>query len=655
MRGLRHSLTLVALGLAASASGLAYGQGGVNPAAMLKIKPLPLAGVDYDTPTDPAAINACKVETIENAQKRTIGYALRDGQGKLLRRFIDAMNKGYVNQWSYYQDGFEVYRDIDLDGDQTADESRWFNAAGTRIAQIDKGNRIKGWKRISAEEASKVLVQALASGNLALLETVIATSEELKAAGLPDDLVKRVAVSAEERTNQAKTLQASLVGWTKQTTWNRFDGAMPHTIPADPELGLDSEIILYENAVVFTGNANGQANPAKMAFLQVPEVVKLGDCWKFIGLPRAIDPDKPVVASEGGLRAALASLGGSNVAPGTRDEALEGPLKALADFDNQNAELLRTGDKKDTARFHFNRVKLLRDVVKAASDAEDRLIYDRQIVDSLVAAYRTGQYPAGKKLIEGIVKEGGKLGSYAAYQLIGAEFAIKNDEPGANFLANQKQWMSDLEGFLNTYGKSDEAPEVLLQLASANEFNAEEDKAKEEYRKLSQAFPDTPAGKKATGALRRLELDGKELSLKGTGLDGQTVDVASMRGKPVVIFFWASWADPAKHEVPELNKLVESHRKDGLEIVGVSLDNERSSLEAAVKELGMSWPQIFEAGGMDGRLASEFGIISLPTMFLVDTEGKVVNRNLRTASEVERSLEKVLAKKPQGVAARNEP
>ena len=94
-----------------------------------------------------------------DAQKRTVGYALRDGQGKLLRRFIITDGGKYLNQWSYYQDGFEVYRENDLDGDRTLDECRWLNAGGTRVAVIKSG-KIAGWKRISAEEASKVLVQA---------------------------------------------------------------------------------------------------------------------------------------------------------------------------------------------------------------------------------------------------------------------------------------------------------------------------------------------------------------------------------------------------------------------------------------------------------------------------------------------------------------
>ena len=83
-------------------------------------------------------------------------------RGRLLRRFVIAHGSRRLDQWSYYQDGFEVYREEDLDGDRSLDECRWLNAGGTRIARVEKG-KIKGWKQISAEEASKVLVQALVS------------------------------------------------------------------------------------------------------------------------------------------------------------------------------------------------------------------------------------------------------------------------------------------------------------------------------------------------------------------------------------------------------------------------------------------------------------------------------------------------------------
>ena len=349
MRRIRGSVTvccwLVVVGLAPM-SAQAQSKGLPAPSALLAFRPT-LPGVDYDMPADQKAIDACKVELV-TVQNRSIGYALRDGQGKMLRRFV-ANRGGKMDQWSYYQDGFEVYREIDLDGDQALDEARWMNAGGMRVATVKKG-KIVGWKQISAEEASKVfvqgLVQAMNGGDTSLLEAVMATPDELSAAGLPREVVDKVAANAAARGQQVGALLKSLTGWTRQTVWNRFDGTYPHVIPADPAGGLDKDVVVYENAMIFPGMANGQADaaaaPPRIAFLQIPDMIKLGETWKFIELPRAIDPEKPVVSQFSGLRAMIYDRL-NNVQP--RDEAVDTALKALADYDGKNAALMQGGPR----------------------------------------------------------------------------------------------------------------------------------------------------------------------------------------------------------------------------------------------------------------------------------------------------------------------
>ena len=463
----------------------------------------------------------------------------------------------------------------------------------------------------------------------------MATPQELAAAGVPQAVIEKVTAGADKRAEALEAMQKTLTGWTPKTVWNRFDGTFPHVIPADAAAGLEKDLVLYENAVIFAGAPGaGQTNEQGV----VPPGARDDQAGRHLEVRRAAPPRRPREAGRGlGQRHPRGDLRRRRArAPARRGDG-SGPQGPGRLRQRQRASS-RRGEKKEVAQFHYGRVPLLNAIVKVAKDPEDQLSYRKQIVDSLVAAYQTGAYPKARKVLDGIIDENTKLSSYAAYRSIGAEFVMRNEEPGGNFLANQKKWMAELEGFLNKFAKSDEAAEVWLQLGSSNEFNAEEDKAREDYTKLVESFPDTPSGKKAAGAFKRLDLVGKSVAIKGTSLQGETIDTAQSRGKSVLVVFWASWGGQSvRRELPDLVKLYDKFHAKGLEVVGVSLDNEKADLEAFLKEQPMSWPQIFEPGGIDSRLATEYGIISLPTMFLIDGQGKVVNRSLRTASEVERS------------------
>src|SRR5262249_16852120 len=146
---------------------------------------------------------------------------------------------------------------------------------------------------------------------------------------------------------------------------------------------------LYENALIIPGTTAAQQNASKLAFLQTPDMIQLGPAWKFVALPHAIDPEKPIVAAVSGVRALLFDKA-ANVEQ--RDEAVDAALKALADYDVKNASLLQSGENAKVVRYHVGRVQLLRSVVKALKSPEEQLGYNKQCVDSLVAAYRTDLY-----------------------------------------------------------------------------------------------------------------------------------------------------------------------------------------------------------------------------------------------------------------------
>ncbi|QDV35150.1 Thiol-disulfide oxidoreductase ResA [Tautonia plasticadhaerens] len=610
-------------------------------------------GVEYDTPADPAEISSCTSEVLpagrSGAGVKGVAVVIRDGQGRTLRRFLDVSGDRNIDQWCYYKDGFEVYRDVDYDDDRKIDESRWLNTAGTRIAVIE-GGKIASWRRLSAQEASKVLVDALVLGDHALLGTVMASADELAGLGLPKGLVEQVRGEAAGRKAAVDELSKKLGGWgwTNSTAWLRFDADMPHLIPADASAGLKDDLLLFENAVVFAGSPDGMGDLGKVAYLQVPELVRVGEAWKFVGLPRAFNPDPSeaeVIAAYEGIRSWLYREGGASGAMASQvSPELEKALRALADFDAQAVAVFAEGDQKAIASYHYERVRKLRAVIVAAPEA-DRVEYEKEAINSLAAAYQTGDPqvgPATKKALDDFVKGGGPLASYAAFRLIPAEYSLRAAKDPDNLVEAQTQWVEELGAFLEDYPKSAEVPEALFQLASIKEFNGAEDEAKAVYSRLAGEFPDTSFGRKGAGALRRLDSVGKPIALSGTGPDGRTVDASTMTGKHLLILFGANSSQPTQRELPELARLAD-RKKDALAVIGVSLDGDHESARAFAE--ASPWPTIVEQGGLESRLADEFGIISLPTMILVDPSGTVVDRDVRSAAEAEAQLDEALAKK----------
>jgi thiol-disulfide isomerase/thioredoxin len=142
--------------------------------------------------------------------------------------------------------------------------------------------------------------------------------------------------------------------------------------------------------------------------------------------------------------------------------------------------------------------------------------------------------------------------------------------------------------------------------------------------------------------LQKIELKKKPIDLKFTAVDGREVDTGKLRGKVVLVDFWATWCPPCRGEMPNVVAAYQKYHDKGFEIVGISLDRDKERLLAFTKEKGMAWPQYFDGKQWENEISRRFEIQSIPTAWLLDKTGKVRGVDVRGA-QLAKQVEKLLA------------
>ncbi len=598
-------------------------------AQALQLKPIQQL-VEYAIP-DKAMVDQCtnRAEKIGNVT----AWVVRNPQGEILRRFADSNGDNVVDQWCYYLDGLEVYRDVDANFNGKADQYRWFHTGGTRWG-IDKNEdgRIDAWQNISAHEVGEQVVFALKARDPARFQLLLATPSELNEVGFSDARADQIADSIKTASAGFSKLMAEQKTVGPQSRFVDFGSARPATIPAGTG-GSAKDVVVIDNASALV------ETEGKHEQVYLGTLVAVGGAWKLVGIPTIGSNNQP---QDGSFLAQGADSPRDAAGGGAPNDEMQ---KLMSELEKLDAESSNLPDDQQAANIEARADKLQRLAQIAA--ASDRDQWYRQLADMLSVAAQSGNYPQGLERLDTLQKTLTDAGasddaiSHAVFQRMWAEYVTSQRAPGADPATVQQKWLADLQAFVGKYGKSPDAAEALLQRGMYQEFVGKTDDATKWYRQLVTDFPSAEPSAKAKGALRRLGSVGRPMQLRGAGLQGDTVDLSGYRRKFVLIHYWATWCEPCKADMVLLKDFYAKKGGREFDIVGVCLDGNVAAAKQYLAQNRFAWKQIQEPDGLDGRLANEMGVMTLPLMILVDQNGNVANNNIHVA-ELEAELTRLM-------------